>query len=192
MIIYFHGFRSVGKGPKSQMLINKFGIDNVLAPDLPVDPIEVEKLINGIIRDNSNYPLIFVGTSLGGFWANYFSQKWDAPGVLINPLTDPSKMLEKNVYLLNTNYVTGKFTEVKDEYLKEFATREKYLKENSNGYLTHLFLSWDDEVIDPSKTIDDISHWKTFSSVNDGGHSFLKYWDKVIDCIEKLYITEKM
>lgn len=189
MIIYLHGFKSQGVGFKSQVLIDTFGQDNVIAPDLPVDPDEVENLISGIVRTNSNYPLIFVGTSLGGFWANYFSQKWDTPGVLINPLTNPSTGLKH--YIGQENYSSsGKEIIITQNILNKFKIREQFILSNTAGSRINLFLAINDEIIPYQNTISAMPYRQYLCIKNDGGHKFTKHWNEVIKRIEELIIPQ--
>lgn len=44
---------------------------------------------------NNNHKILLVGNSLGGYWANYFSEKYDLPCVLINPGIFPKESLQK-------------------------------------------------------------------------------------------------
>ena len=71
MILYFHGFASAGGGPKYQMLKDRFGNrTEVYSPDLPVNPIEVTNVVREHMQKHlSDITTIFVGSSLGGFYA---------------------------------------------------------------------------------------------------------------------------
>ena len=49
---------------------------------------------------------LFIGSSLGGFYASYFAEKFDSKAVLINPASNP--YLGMKMYLgKNTNYSTN-------------------------------------------------------------------------------------
>ena len=190
-IIYLHGFRSVGTSKKSEALRAAFGDENVFSPDLPVKPAEVEKLVENIIQNAKSYPIIFVGTSLGGFWADYFAQKWDAPCVLVNPAMKPSKSLQEYVGVQHRNFVTAEPVIVNPKDLEEYAAREKYLKENTNGALINLFAAEDDKVIDVEETKEEIPYAVFSMFTMDGGHRFEKYWNDVVVRIRNILEQKK-
>jgi len=184
-VIYLHGFAGIGMGDKSQAFVNAFGKEHVSSPDLPVNPIEVEKIINNIVRKNEDYPLIFVGTSLGGFWANYFSQKWDTLCVIVNPATRPSKSLKKYLGKTISKY-TKKEIIVTEEDLLEYAKIEKYLSENTNENNISMFIANDDSIISPEETLKNLPNTSYVELKNDGGHRFEKYWNEVTARIQEL------
>lgn len=83
--------------------------DNLLSVTYDyIDPHRAYTHIKAVLeqeieRDN----IIIVGASLGGFWANYFAQKFNRPCVLINPAIYPWQSLNKYIGV-NINYNTGK------------------------------------------------------------------------------------
>lgn len=102
-ILYLHGFASAGAGPKVDALREAFPDHAVLAPDIPTDLVQAQALLDGVVRKITSYPVIAVGTSLGGFWANYLAQVYDMPAILVNPSTEPAvTMASKLVKLLKT------------------------------------------------------------------------------------------
>jgi predicted esterase YcpF (UPF0227 family) len=185
-IVYLHGLASVGAGPKTDALIAAFGAENVTAPDLPLDPIELEDIVDTIVRGNASYPLIFVGTSLGGFWANYFAQKYNANCVLINPATVPSQTLGDKVGTDVRNYKTDELITVLPEYISEFKVRERYLANETNGTLINLFVAKNDEVLAVSEMLDNIPFYASRTVKEDGGHRFEKHWNEVVAKVAEL------
>lgn len=55
--------------------------------------IELEEHINKQLKSNKN--LLLIGNSLGGYWANYFSEKYKLKCILINPSLHPEIGLKK-------------------------------------------------------------------------------------------------
>ena len=179
-IVYLHGFASIGTSVKSNALREKFGTENVYSPDFPVDPDMVESMNDTFMETNKNFPVIFVGTSLGGFWANYFAQKWDAPCVIVNPATQPSASLAKYIDAPVNKYYVGQITEVTPEILDGYAKREEWLKENTNGALISLFLAADDDIIPYTDTKAAIPHAALVAAMPTGGHRFETHWPLVV------------
>lgn len=96
-IIYLHGFASIGTSPKSDALVAAFGRDCVFSPNLPTDPEQTIAIVSEIVARVVNFPLIFVGTSLGGFWAHYFAQRFDAACIMVNPSMNPAEKVAERV-----------------------------------------------------------------------------------------------
>ena len=91
MILFIHGFGSCGWGEKSLQLRRHFGVDQVLAPDLPIHPDRAMDTLNGLLL---RYPVdAVVGSSLGGFFATCLNAAARLPGVLINPVVRPHELL---------------------------------------------------------------------------------------------------
>lgn len=182
-LIYFHGFGSVGSTVKSFKLKEKFGAENVYSPDLPINPDEVIDLVHSYLTD-CNEEVAFIGTSLGGFYANYFSKKYNSKCVLINPSINPSNSLKRKLGL-NKNYVTSESFEVKDEYLKVWKEMEDDILHNDNS-LVNLFLAKDDEILPFANTLTKFFDAHEIVITESGGHRYDTHWDNVIDFIGKL------
>lgn len=91
-ILFIHGFASCGVGQKSRTLMNWFGRDRVIAPDLPPDPQEAIEALEGILSSESVG--LLVGSSLGGYFATWLQGRHGVPAVLINPAVAPYLLLE--------------------------------------------------------------------------------------------------
>ena len=147
-ILYLHGFASAADSTKAN-LINSFVKKNtsstqILIPDLDNDIENAYHQIDKIIKSES--PSSIIGSSLGGFYATYFSDKYKLPCVNINPAVPPIDMSE---YLgENQNYSTGeKFVINKDHLnlLGEMSEKIKVLKRPGN-FMT--LIQSGDEVLD--------------------------------------------
>jgi predicted esterase YcpF (UPF0227 family) len=183
-LIYLHGFGSSGDSEKSQALRIRFGGDNVYSPDLPIDAFEVIDMVADYVRSVKDYPIIFSGTSLGGFYANYFAQKFDCPCVLINPAINPSQSLSKALGE-NKNYASGLTFELTQQHLDRWAAM-KADNNDINGALINLFIALDDEVIDAQQMLAAFPHYKYLKTFETGGHRFSAHWPEVVDFVETL------
>lgn len=109
IVIYFHGFASSPNGSKAEIL-REAGF-TVFAPEIDIDPDVAEPQLVSFIRGvigtaDAGEPIVFVGTSLGGFWAARMGELFEGEAVLINPAMHPEESLKK--YLgPYTNYSTG-------------------------------------------------------------------------------------
>lgn len=92
MILFIHGFGSCGWGGKSLALRQYFGMDRVLAPDLPLQPRDAVRHLTDLC---GRYPVrALVGSSLGGFYATWLNRSHPRPTVLINPAMRPHEKLK--------------------------------------------------------------------------------------------------
>lgn len=188
-IIYLHGFASVGTGPKSDAFIKEFGAENVIAPDLPLDPDQVETLIDSLTAHINEENVIFVGTSLGGFWAHYFAHKYGDTCVLVNPSTSPSKTMWERVGHTIHNYKTGALIPVLEEYAAKFKEREDFVASNTEykrGERTHLFVAKDDDVIPYTEVLESIPFSASCTVTPKGGHRYDKLWHTVVNKVKEL------
>ena len=184
-IVYLHGFASVGKSSKSDQLIKEFVEDNVYAPNLPIDPDETVTVVSEIVRNSTSFPVVFVGTSLGGFWANYFSQKFDAPCVIINPSINPDISMAARLGS-NRNYLTGEDIIITADIVEKF---KKYKNEASslyNGALVNIFLAKDDDVINYEETCKTLIYYNSLTITETGGHRYDTKWDTVVSKLKTL------
>ena len=106
-ILYFHGFASSSESSKAQ-IIKKYISSNykdikIYTPDLSNDFKEAVQQIENLVMQNKN--IAFMGCSLGGYYALYFSQLHRSKAILINPAIPPLEGFE--VYLgENENFST--------------------------------------------------------------------------------------
>ena len=187
MIIYLHGFASSGVSDKVTQLRDAID-DRIKAPDLPFDPDEVERMVHALVLDfistrHAHEKLIFIGTSLGAFYANYFGQKYDCPVILVNPSVTPSETLREKLGV-NRHYITSDEFWVTVAHLEQLDKMKKYADNSitkcSGGVLIHLFLAENDEVIPYQCALEKFKNVASVTVTPDGEHRYIKHWDKVI------------
>lgn len=98
MIIYLHGFASSSYSSKAQKFKQYFSkLDKFASPNLTHIPrlatYNAEELINIFLAQGDEVHLI--GSSLGGYYASYFANKYNLKAVLINPSVYPFATLKK-------------------------------------------------------------------------------------------------
>ena len=107
-IFYFHGFKSSSDSNKAK-IFKRFLKDSskntrVFIPDLKNRFEEAIEQIQNLL-DGADGEIIFAGSSLGGYYATIFAEKYNAKAILINPAIHPLKDFEE--YLgENVNYST--------------------------------------------------------------------------------------
>ena len=147
-ILYFHGFASSSDSDKAKIIksyISKISKKiKIFTPDLSNNFKEANNQITKLIEENEK-DFVFMGSSLGGYYANFFGSINKSKVILINPAIPPLKGFEE--YLgENENYSTGeKFIVTKDDikFLRSLVT-----KKFNNQKNTLVFLESGDEVLD--------------------------------------------
>ena len=177
-IFYFHGFASSADSTKAIVFDNfikeKFpnvclhipNIDNSIEKSF----IQLEKLVEENTGDR-----LFIGSSLGGFYASYFAEKFDSKAVLINPASNPYLGME--MYLgKNTNFSTNEefYLTKKDLGILKLNNVSK-IKSPLN-YL--VLIETGDDVIPFNYTLD-FYKGCNFCIVNEGSHSFDSFKEKL-------------
>jgi predicted esterase YcpF (UPF0227 family) len=96
-LLYLHGFRSSPQSMKAQKVAARVQADHPgvvwWCPQLPPSPAEAMALV---MQGTANWPrdsMAVVGSSLGGFYARWFSLQTGCPAVLLNPAPFPARDL---------------------------------------------------------------------------------------------------
>ena len=137
-ILYFHGFKSSSDSGKAQefkkFVENKTSQTKIIIPDLKDDFKEAHRQIEGLIDKNSPN-ILYMGSSLGGYYALYFAQLYKSKSVLINPAISPLSDFEIHLGK-NENYATGnKFTISKDDISYVRSLHHKKILEPKNNLI---------------------------------------------------------
>jgi len=151
MIIYLHGFNSGGNAHKATWLRQHCAPIVLFSPTYePHRPHEaardLRKFIARLRRENPQDPkLMLVGSSLGGFWAQFLAPEFGASLVLINPSVRPDETLARHTGRY-PNLATGGETVLTDA---DVAALRDYRVEPCNPRVpTLLLLDEADEVLD--------------------------------------------
>jgi predicted esterase YcpF (UPF0227 family) len=184
MIFYFHGFASSERSWKIDLLKKRLTTETIIAPTLPVDPVEVVKLFEQVVVKNDK-PGLVIGSSLGGFYAYYAASRFDIPAVLINPSIEPWITLKDHIGI-HKRYYTGESFEWKARYLDAL----KKINDEIDNYdpkhhRLHFFLSADDDVLDLSVIPGQFTGAGSIRFYDNCGHSFNRFAE-IIPEIEQL------
>jgi predicted esterase YcpF (UPF0227 family) len=129
---------------------------------------------------------IFVGTSMGGFWADFLARTVGGKALLINPVTQPTVSLLK--YVGDTDAEGNCFTK---EILEEYIGLQNRAMERRLTYPSKVLLAEDDNIINHLDALTKYSKECPIETFKDGGHRFNKY-DEINKSIEELLCTEVM
>ena len=143
MILFIHGFGSCGWGEKSLRLRRHFGLDRVIAPDLPFHPDAALARLRDLI---ARYPIrALVGSSLGGFYATALNQAAPLPAVLVNPVVRPHELLAEYLGVQN-RWCDGARFEVGADFLQALLRQQREQLTRDEQYL--VLLQQGDETLD--------------------------------------------
>jgi len=102
-IVYLHGFNSGSASAKAQQLGHEIAALDprsrpaYFVPQLPHRPAAAMRAVMAWVDaanvHSGNNRLMFVGSSLGGFYATFLAERYGAKAVLINPAIRPAKSL---------------------------------------------------------------------------------------------------
>ena len=86
-IVYFHGFASSGATGTVDLLRRMLPDDEIIAPDIPMDPVEALPFLKEFCA--SRNPDLIIGTSMGGMYAQ---QMRGYRKICVNPAFNMSRM----------------------------------------------------------------------------------------------------
>lgn len=100
-LVYLHGFRSSSQSRKARLLgdaLHALKSDwEYVTPDLSFDPAIAMGQIETIIARSAKSALTLIGSSLGGFYAEVFAERFGCRAVLLNPSLAPYETLAAHV-----------------------------------------------------------------------------------------------
>ncbi len=172
MIIFIHGFGSSGFSFKADRIREYFqDRESLLAPSLSYVPkLAIQTLEEIIEYGLTRERVCLIGSSLGGYYARYLSDKYDIKAVLVNPALNADIRLSQESGMATNYYDLTKF-----EWSSSHIEQLKALKiEKSNEKNLMLMLQKGDEVIDHREALEMLPNAKLI--LEDGGdHSFLGF-----------------
>ena len=119
-IIYFHGFGSSGASGTVDFLRKLMPEAEVLAPDIPIDPVEALPFLKDFCEQEQ--PDVIVGTSMGGMYAQ---QMRGFKRICVNPafnMSVQSKVLKTGVH---------KFFNGRKDHQKEFKITKEIIQHHN-------------------------------------------------------------
>ncbi|BCN93403.1 esterase YqiA [Thiomicrorhabdus immobilis] len=156
--VYLHGFLSSGNSEKGQWLKAKVQQEHLLGntpvfseiytPTYPIKSpeasvTEIERCLLNAQQKSNN--IILLGSSMGGFYAQYFGQKYHIPYIMINPALNPTPIFKQSLGC-HTNPATGESFCIDEEYIN--ALQIYAVKELNQDIAALMLLDTDDEVVD--------------------------------------------
>lgn len=190
-LLYIHGFNSSPQSAKASSLKQWVEINyphiNMLVPQLPNFPEQAEVLLNDIIMQHQHEKIGLVGSSLGGYFSIWFSERYQLPAVLVNPAVRPFDLLQD--YLgENINPYTQEKYLLESKHIDEL--KSLHIEQLTSPNLIWLLQQMGDEVLDYREAVIYLS--KSKQTVESGGnHAFVGFEAYFPQMIHFLDLAEK-
>ncbi|TIH13233.1 hypothetical protein D0S45_15705 [Marinifilum sp. JC120] len=127
IFLNIHGFGSSGANSKAAALTENFPEHELISPDLPPDPLESIEIIESIVMENKNRPLIMQGSSMGGLYSLIMHFRHSIPALLINPALTPAALVRNRLGEVY-EFSNGDSILISQEHVDRFAMVERELK----------------------------------------------------------------
>lgn len=173
MFVYLHGFNSSGQSFKANWLKSELSEFTWLSPSYPMQPDHAIEFLTTFLKQECPEPqkTILLGSSLGGYYAQYLARQFDMQVILINPALHPVKTLAAHLGM-QTNYYTQetyRFAEPELERLKKYDVE----KPCQNYVPTLVLLDKGDEVIPFQWALEKYQACADCKVFEGGNHDFL-------------------
>lgn len=187
-IIYIHGFLSSPLSAKAEitrkwLLQNRPEIE-FYCPHLPPYPNETKKILENLVESLLPQTVYLMGSSLGGFWASWLTEKYALPCVIINPAVSPQNFMPKYLGADLKNYHTNDSYRLQLHHLDEIRAVDVPISLWSYYWL---LVQTGDETLDYRDAVKKYAKCK--QTVEEGGdHSFQgfeNYLNEIIDWFER-------
>ena len=154
MLIYLHGFNSSSQSYKARLvgraMADRGRAHEYRCPDLPHDPGEAFKFLDGELTALAGTPVVLIGSSLGGFYATWLAERHGCNAALVNPAVRPYELLsgylgpQRNLYNGTTYELTRAHIDALRAHEVEVITPSRYFLITCTG----------DEVLDYRAGVD--------------------------------------
>ena len=148
-VLYLHGFLSSPQSLKAQQTLAyclELGLgERIAIPQLSDGPARTIAQLKALVEELSPENLVLMGSSLGGYYATYLSEFYQAPAVLINPAVRPYDLWESHLGEKH-NYYSDEVHVVTREHIDEL--RQIDIASLSNPSNFKVFLQTGDETLD--------------------------------------------
>ena len=150
-VFYLHGYNSSPQSHKAQLCAKYFQLHSqqhghwldYQVPQLVYSPARAMQQLKALIAA-ADQPLL-IGSSLGGYYANYLSQVFDCKAVLINPAVCPERLLVDYLGPQTNDYTDETFT-LTQQHMVEL--QQIYVDSIRQPALRWVLLQTEDETLD--------------------------------------------
>ncbi len=153
-------------------------------PQIANSPKQAIKQLEEIIATYPKDKWHLIGSSLGGYFSTYFSEKYQLPAVLVNPAVMPYSLLADYIGE-QTNPYTGEVYQVSSEHMSDLKRLEQQEIDQKNY---QVMVQTGDEVLDYRQAVQKYAQSQLI--VQEGGdHSFLNFEKMLPNIVNFLQLT---
>lgn len=169
-VVYIHGYGSSPASDTAKHLKEAFPTEKFVCPhiDHSQDPDKIKAQMDKLAKQLTNHDdVVVVGSSAGGFWADYLGSVYGFKTVLVNPSLRPA-----------TNY---KKYNLPSEYYDKYALMQDWIKKHARHHMVAFAGDKDDVVpLEHVKT-----HYKNPIMLKGEGHR-LKNMTPVVKMVQSM------
>ncbi len=158
LLVYLHGFRSSPRSSKAVMTgkaIEALSLGGMCiewyCPQLLASPKKSMEMVTQFIDQSHADRIIIIGSSLGGFYANYLAEKYACKAVALNPAVRAPRELAPHVGMM-TAYDSDEPFDFRPEYIDELKALQIERITNPERYF--LIAAKGDELLDWKEMVD--------------------------------------
>lgn len=188
MIIYLHGFNSTGDSAKGRFLKKNLAPIPVLTPTYHFDPRHAIPFLEKLILEHQidEHSFMLVGSSLGGYYAQYLAHRYKLKAVLINPALMP--LITLHEYLgENRNFYTGETYILTQAHLDALLAFDVPMP-CTDPVPTLLLIDKGDEVLDYHMAVTRYQDCAEIILFEDGDHQF-QHMVESLSAIQAFYYS---
>ena len=152
LLVYLHGFRSSPRSSKAVMTGEAIKALSTAdkpiewyCPQLMASPKHSMDMVEQQIKQSKADHLVVIGSSLGGFYANYLAEKYGCKAVVLNPAVRAARELAPHVGMM-TAYDSNEPFDFRPEYIDELKALQIERISNPSRYF--LIAAKGDELLD--------------------------------------------
>lgn len=158
LLVYLHGFRSSPRSSKAVMtgeavaaLSSPANPIEWYCPQLLASPKESMDMVTAYIDASTYDRLVVIGSSLGGFYANYLAEKYGCKAIALNPAVRAARELAPHVGMM-TAYDSDEPFDFRPEYIDELKALQVEAITTPRRYF--LIAAKGDELLDWREMVD--------------------------------------
>ncbi|MES2607035.1 MAG: YqiA/YcfP family alpha/beta fold hydrolase, partial [Pseudomonadota bacterium] len=147
-VIYLHGFNSSPASLKARQFVDYCKLHHIesVVPVLSYDPAVAMQTAISCINEQVTLPSLLIGSSLGGYYATWLTEKFGIKSALVNPAVSPCDNFNREFLGHQRNYYSGEEYEFTLAHVESLRQLEVKRLSNPRNYL--LLVQTGDEVLD--------------------------------------------